>query len=387
MRSLTLVVISLLLIATLFVLRGRHRPVVDTFAMPEEVLPLEAFQRREELLGWALRFLEEEYPNFVQVVSVQSCDLVGDLKEAYFQSLKSAAVGNTDVWNAGSQTWSTTYGAYECFISSEQEQAEVSLRRQLRLFQRFVTYQAFKDLQATVKTLQDRIERLEGGWSAVIPLTLKKVVTEGFVSPDTLLDANGQPVAALDADVETMTGPMLLRFTDACLIWLNKTTLDPLMTVGGRLDVLRRKEPSVRIVGPPAPAPVPAPGPAPVSSIPSGCVNIPWKYDKGSNIITGPYTGCTTEDASQPWCMKPAYISGGTQNVHWKYTSDPNDPTCLTNWTYYDSDGNILASNIPRTTTQGDTRPWCALPVYKRGGTQDKAWQSCSSAPAVAAPA
>jgi hypothetical protein len=117
--------------------------------------------------------------------------------------------------------------------------------------------------------------------------------------------------------------------------------------------------------------PTTTPTPTPVVLPP--CVNN-WYYNtKSSNSIAE----TTTEGSpDKPWCMLPAYFSGGTEGLHWKYTNDKNDPECLTNWTYYDKEGKVILANIDRLTEEGSIgRPWCGLPVYKSGGVENKAWK------------
>lgn len=100
-----------------------------------------------------------------------------------------------------------------------------------------------------------------------------------------------------------------------------------------------------------------------------GCV-MNWKnYDKG------PYQECISTDGKE-WCMLPGYIDGGNENVNWKYTENPNDEECLTNWTYYDSNGDIIKSNIFKTTSLNKDKQWCALKVFA-GGPEGKVWQYC----------
>jgi hypothetical protein len=98
-----------------------------------------------------------------------------------------------------------------------------------------------------------------------------------------------------------------------------------------------------------------------------------WWYNNWNN---GPYD--MYGPPYQNWAMIRAYRRGGTQNVHWKYTDNVNDPDCLNWWDYYAEDGNTLIANvIGRTTKLGDSRRWCALPVYRSGGVQGKQWENC----------
>ncbi|NBU33718.1 hypothetical protein EB118_05390 [bacterium] len=115
-------------------------------------------------------------------------------------------------------------------------------------------------------------------------------------------------------------------------------------------------------------------------TFPPGCVNH-WKYQNGSNV-SGPYTGCIT-DGGDPFCMLPAYVAGGQQNVTWKYTDNLDDPDCLTNWNFYTPQGNIVkgGTGIPRTITWDSandvTQRWCPLRTYVKGGPENKAWKKC----------
>jgi hypothetical protein len=76
--------------------------------------------------------------------------------------------------------------------------------------------------------------------------------------------------------------------------------------------------------------------------------------------------------------MLRSYRSGGTENVHWKYTDDPSDNECLLDWDYYDEDGTSLITTVRgRTTLAHDTRRWCAVAVYRTGGVKGKQWEYC----------
>ena len=115
-----------------------------------------------------------------------------------------------------------------------------------------------------------------------------------------------------------------------------------------------------------------------------GCVQN-WRYQQStsSSNLSGPYTECTRENDTKDWCMLPAYVAGGQENVAWKYTSNENDPDCLTNWNFYDRNGNIVenGTNIPRTITwdsgSDNVGRWCPLRVYVTGGQENKAWKYC----------
>ena len=253
--------------ATAWWISHRKQPSVDTFAMPEEVLPLEAFQEREERIQYLLTFLSEEYPTYVQDLVVMSCTVMGTLKEEYFQKatqfVSAFPAQAQQINTAANHAWTADHGVYECFISSEQQQAEISLRRQLKIAQHFVTLQGFKDLQALVKDVEIRLRHADTWWSAVIPLA----AVEGFASAmmqteaEVLRDANGQPLARLDADVQTMSGPMLLQFTDAFVRWFVKTTTDSLNACYGITKNLLNTKPSLKMEWMPAPALAPAPVP------------------------------------------------------------------------------------------------------------------------------
>ena len=115
---------------------------------------------------------------------------------------------------------------------------------------------------------------------------------------------------------------------------------------------------------------------APLLNIAKPCVRN-WKfYDSMKRIMKGPYDEYTKEGDSRDWCMLPAYFAEGERGVNWKYTTDENDPECLTDWTYYSRDGKkVIVEKIPRTTMEGDTKRWCATRVVKSGGIMDKAWR------------
>jgi hypothetical protein len=109
-----------------------------------------------------------------------------------------------------------------------------------------------------------------------------------------------------------------------------------------------------------------------VCSMPRNSVPL-WWYNTRTN---GPYDFYS--DTSGYWAMLNAYRAGGAQNVHWKYTDNVNDPECLNWWEYYAEDGRTLIAKIGgRTTKLGDTRSWCAMPVYRSGGVQGKQWEYC----------
>lgn len=114
----------------------------------------------------------------------------------------------------------------------------------------------------------------------------------------------------------------------------------------------------------------------------SSCV-ASWRYqsstDLKSTYLSGPYSGCIAATGSKTgtWCMLPSYFSGGTEGIHWKYTSDVNDPACLTGWTYYSPTGAVWAANIGRTTMERDTRRWCALPVSPANAPLNTGFKYC----------
>ena len=53
------------------------------------------------------------------------------------------------------------------------------------------------------------------------------------------------------------------------------------------------------------------------------------------------------------------FVAGGPQTT-WKYTNDPKDPDCASNWNYYNKDGKTFIDVIPNITKQNDTKYWCA---------------------------
>jgi hypothetical protein len=52
-----------------------------------------------------------------------------------------------------------------------------------------------------------------------------------------------------------------------------------------------------------------------------------WFYD---SYNSGPYE-CYGADY-ESWTMRAAYRSGSTETIHWMYTDDPDDPSCLKDW-------------------------------------------------------
>jgi hypothetical protein len=100
-----------------------------------------------------------------------------------------------------------------------------------------------------------------------------------------------------------------------------------------------------------------------------------WWYNTRSD---GPYV-YNGSDGELRWAMLNSYRSGGTINVHWKYTNDPHDLECLYDWSYYAQDGKQLIAEISGSITwERDTRSWCALPVYRSGGVKGNQWDWCS---------
>lgn len=159
---------------------------------------------------------------------------------------------------------------------------------------------------------------------------------------------------------------------------------------------------SLRVYG--CPSPIITSPPRPL--IPLGAPVKNWCY---GNYSTGPFN-CVNEydypaangtsDGVWKWTMLSSYRSGGLENVHWKYTSDPDDSACLENWSYYNENGTKLISAVKgRTTSQfndenrsdsadthvggillhvPETKPmWCALPVYRPGGIFGKQFGAC----------
>ena len=51
----------------------------------------------------------------------------------------------------------------------------------------------------------------------------------------------------------------------------------------------------------------------------------------------------------------------GIENVNWKYTNDKDDPACLRNWNYIDTNGNIIKANIASITKKNSVNTWCAI--------------------------
>jgi hypothetical protein len=99
-----------------------------------------------------------------------------------------------------------------------------------------------------------------------------------------------------------------------------------------------------------------------------------WWYNTRSD---GPYY-CYGNDILARWSMLNSYRSGGTINVHWKYTDDPHDLECLNGWTYYAEDGKKIITLVSGSITLAqDTRSWCALPVYRSGGVEGNQWDWC----------
>ena len=129
-----------------------------------------------------------------------------------------------------------------------------------------------------------------------------------------------------------------------------------------------------------APLPATTTTPATPAKLPELGKPFIWYYTDDNNKKSGPYTGCASPDNdSKKWVMLPAYIGGtGKENIHWKYTENADDPDCLNNWTYYDKDKKtILETNIKSITKKGDSKNWCALPVYKKGNPEHVAWTYC----------
>jgi hypothetical protein len=119
----------------------------------------------------------------------------------------------------------------------------------------------------------------------------------------------------------------------------------------------------------------------------NGCMNN-WKYSYDNYNKLETINGCTEiNSVGKPWCMLPAYVVGGRENVAWKYTNDINDPDCLTNWSFYDGSGNVVKDgiNISRTITwdsgSDNTNRWCPLKTYISQGDskplENKSWKYC----------
>ena len=68
------------------------------------------------------------------------------------------------------------------------------------------------------------------------------------------------------------------------------------------------------------------------------------------------------------WCSATnKFIKGKTAD--WKWTDNPDDPECLSNWTYYDENGTKIEENIPNITKLGTSVNWCPT---RRKKTMDK---------------
>lgn len=80
--------------------------------------------------------------------------------------------------------------------------------------------------------------------------------------------------------------------------------------------------------------------------------------NNSSLVDPAAYNKTLHENIFVDWCKDTmnVYVSG---DKNWKYTNNLNDPECLTNWVYM-KDGKIIESNIARTTTALDNKPWCA---------------------------
>jgi hypothetical protein len=98
-----------------------------------------------------------------------------------------------------------------------------------------------------------------------------------------------------------------------------------------------------------------------------------WFYDTLNN---GPHACLGVPYSS--WAMLNSYRSGGTENVHWKYTEDKKDGMCLVDWDWYAEDGKTLVTKIKgRLAVESDGRHWCALRVYRSGGVGKYQWAWC----------
>jgi hypothetical protein len=108
--------------------------------------------------------------------------------------------------------------------------------------------------------------------------------------------------------------------------------------------------------------------------VPTGAVSVWWN----NKPHQGPYA-CYGANGQQMWSMLNAYRAGGTQQIHWKFTDQENDVSCLRDWDYYDKDGTTLIATIKgRTTRIGATRSWCATNVYQSGGVENYQWAYCT---------
>ena len=104
-----------------------------------------------------------------------------------------------------------------------------------------------------------------------------------------------------------------------------------------------------------------------------------WSYyDKDLKPIKSNVAGCLQD--TKPWCAtNDTYVSGGKENLTWKYTEDPNDPQCLKNWNYYNSNGNLIKGSIANITKENDTKNWCAMSgaYIASKGIDGKSWIYC----------
>lgn len=77
------------------------------------------------------------------------------------------------------------------------------------------------------------------------------------------------------------------------------------------------------------------------------------------------------------WCMLPAY-QAGAGTTFWKYTNKSDDPDCLRNWTYYNSDGSAIIQAGVASTLKDNIDTWCPIKVYRKGGKEGNMWKYCS---------
>jgi hypothetical protein len=122
-----------------------------------------------------------------------------------------------------------------------------------------------------------------------------------------------------------------------------------------------------------------------ICKVSSDSVQDGWYFDtrtNGPHVCFGKFYESDSEwspTRPKPWSMLKSYRSGGTENVHWKYTDNENDRECLQDWTWYAEDGKQLLAKIEgRTTLDSAKRRWCALPVYRSGGLEGYQRKYCN---------
>ena len=97
-----------------------------------------------------------------------------------------------------------------------------------------------------------------------------------------------------------------------------------------------------------------------------------WNYYEkdGKTLIAAAIQNITNLHDNKNWCALKTpdtfkYVSGSPRNF-WKYTDDPNDPECATNWNYYEKDGKtLIAAGIQNITNLRDNKNWCPVKNIK----------------------